>query len=230
MDERQARTAAAVKAAGADWGVLASVDGVAYASGHVVPVEAGPSPFAGGPTLALVGGDGTLGIVCANVEGQAAAASRADVVETYEGYAFDHVVDYVDAWREAVGRLVRRLGVGGRVAAERGFGPPGLDDLLPVDPGLDLVPGLRRARATKTEAELAALARCAEAVAIGQARSWRPSGRAAASSPCSPTSAAPSRSSPAPGCRSPATSSPARNAPPASQAGRSTAPSSTATR
>ena len=51
----RARAAGAVKAVGADWGVLASVDGVAYVSGHVVPVEAGPSPFAGGPTLAVIG-------------------------------------------------------------------------------------------------------------------------------------------------------------------------------
>jgi Xaa-Pro aminopeptidase len=37
-----------------------------------------------------------------------------------------------------------------------------------VDEALDLTPQLRRARATKTAAELATLARCAEAVAIGQ--------------------------------------------------------------
>ncbi|MFO1035306.1 MAG: Xaa-Pro peptidase family protein [Geminicoccaceae bacterium] len=168
MDERQARAAEAVRAAGADWGVLASVDGVAYASGHVVPVEAGPSPFAGGPTLVLIGADGTLGIVCANVEAAAAKASRAEVTEVYEGYAFDHGVDYQAGWREAVGRLAKRLGLGGRLAAERGFLPKSLDGLLAVDNAPDLTPHLRRARATKTGAELATLARCAEAVAIGQ--------------------------------------------------------------
>jgi len=97
MDERQGRTAAIVKSTGADWGLVTSVDGVAYASGHVAPVEAGPSPFAGGPTLAVIAADGTTGIVCANVETAAALASRADVVEIYEGYAFDHGVDYVAA-------------------------------------------------------------------------------------------------------------------------------------
>ena len=157
MDERQERAAAVVKAAGADWGLLTSVDGVAYATGHVVPVEAGPSPFAGGPTLAAVAADGTIGIVCANVEAAAAGASRADVVETYEGYAFDHAVDYVAAWADAVRRLVARLGVGGRVACERGFAPASLADLAPVETALDLVPGLRRARAVKTPAELATL-------------------------------------------------------------------------
>ena len=168
MDERQARAAEAVKAVGADWGVLASVDGVAYASGHVVPVEAGPSPFAGGPTLAIIGADGTLGIVCANVEAGAAQASRAEVAEVYEGYAFDHGLDYHQEWRDAVGRLAKRLGLVGRLAVERGFLPKAVDGLLAVDETLDLTSHLRRARATKTEAELAILGRCAEAVAIGQ--------------------------------------------------------------
>lgn len=165
MDERQTRTAAVVTAAGADWGVLATFDAVAYASGHIVPVEAGPSPFAGGPTLALIGKDGTVGVACANVEAQ---KSRADVVETYEGYAFDHPVDYVAGWREAVRRLAERLGVGGRIAGERGFVPAGLEGLLAIDGALDLSEGLRRARATKTAAELATLQHCAEAVALGQ--------------------------------------------------------------
>ena len=167
MDERQARTAAVVAAAGADWGVLATADAVAYATGHVVPIEAGASPFAGGPTLALVGKDGTIGVACANVETQ---RSRADIVEIYEGYAFDHAVDHVAGWREAVRRLVQRLGVGGRIAGERGFVPAGLDGVLEVDGSLDLSPGLSRARATKTAAELATLQRCAQAVAIGQRR------------------------------------------------------------
>ncbi|MFL5335149.1 MAG: M24 family metallopeptidase [Geminicoccaceae bacterium] len=168
MDERQARAAAVVKSAGADWGLIVSVDGVAYATGHVVPIEAGPSPFAGGPTMALVAADGTIGIVCANVEAAAAQGSRAHVVETYEGYAFDHAVDYAMAWRGAGERLIARLGVSGRVAGERGSAPSRLADILPIDASLDLMPGLCQARATKTGAELAVLMRCAEAVGIGQ--------------------------------------------------------------
>jgi Xaa-Pro aminopeptidase len=168
MDERLERTAAAVRGLGADWAVLASVDAVAYATGHVVPVEAGPSPFAGGPTVALVAADGSAGLVCANVEAAAAAASRVAEVVTYEGYAFDHEVSHVDAWREAVRALAARLGVGGRIAGEPGFVPLGSHDLLPVDDALDVTPPLRRMRATKTGAELRALARSAEAAAVGQ--------------------------------------------------------------
>ena len=168
MDERQERTAAVVKAAGADWGLLTSVDGVAYATGHVVPVEAGPSPFAGGPTLAAVAADGTIGIVCANVEAAAAGASRADVVETYEGYTFDHAVDYVAGWADAVRRLVARLGVGGRIACERGFAPSSLADLAPVDRRSTWFLGCAGRAPSRPRRSWPPLTRCAEAVAIGQ--------------------------------------------------------------
>lgn len=170
MDERLLRTVQALREVGADWAVLASVDGVAYATGHFAPIEAGPSPFAGGPSIALIDRHGTAGLVCANVEAAAAAASRVTEVETYEGYAFDHGVDYIDSYRTAVGSLVRRLGVGGRLAGERSHVPHILGDILPVDTALDLTPALRRLRATKTALELQALRRSAEAVAIGQKR------------------------------------------------------------
>ena len=75
-------------------------------------------------------------MACANVE--RGRPRRADIVETYEGYAFDHAVDYVAGWREAVRRLAERLGVGGRIAGERGFVPAGLEGLLAVDGALDL--------------------------------------------------------------------------------------------
>ncbi|MEZ5863993.1 MAG: M24 family metallopeptidase [Geminicoccaceae bacterium] len=170
MDERLERTVQALREVGADWAVLASVDGVGYATGHFAPVEAGPSPFAGGPTVALIDRNGVAGIACANVEAAAAGASRVTEVELYEGYAFDHGVDYIDSYRTAVGSLARRLGVGGRLAGERGHVPQILGDVLPVDTALDLTPPLRRLRATKTAEELAALRRSAEAVAIGQRR------------------------------------------------------------
>lgn len=48
MDQRLERTVQALREVGADWAVLASVDGVAYATGHFAPVEAGPSPSPAG--------------------------------------------------------------------------------------------------------------------------------------------------------------------------------------
>jgi Xaa-Pro aminopeptidase len=170
MDERLQRTIQAMREIGADWAVLASVDGVCYATGHAVPVDAGPSPFAGGPTIALVARDGSVGLVAANVEAAAAKTSRVSEVVLYEGYAFDHGVDYLESYRSAVRTLLGRLRPSGRIAAERGCFPALLGDVIEVDHKLDLTPPLRRQRATKTAAELATLKRCAEAVAIGQSR------------------------------------------------------------
>ncbi len=168
MDERLARTAEAVRTVGADWAILTSPDAVCYASGHVVPIEAGPSPFAGGPTTCLVAASGICGVVAANVEAAAAAASWADAVELYEGFAFDHPVPITANFEAALRRLAARLGVGGRIASERGLDP----SRLLADAGephrLDIAPALQRQRATKTAGERILLARAAEAASVGQ--------------------------------------------------------------
>ncbi|WP_051329283.1 M24 family metallopeptidase [Geminicoccus roseus] len=169
MDERLERTARAVREAGADWAVLTSPDTVAYATGHVVPIEAGPSPFAGGPTLALVGRDGAAGLVAANVEAGAAALAWVGERVIYEGFGFEQAAPYAANYRDAVATLVRRLGAGGKVAAEPRSFPAWLSDLLPADASLDLGRSLDEARATKTPLELQALQRCAEAAARGHA-------------------------------------------------------------
>ena len=57
MDERLARTIAAVREIDADWVVLSAPDSVAYALGYAPPLDCGPSPFAVGPNLAVVGRD-----------------------------------------------------------------------------------------------------------------------------------------------------------------------------
>lgn len=169
MDERLERTARAVAAAGADWAVLTSPDAVAYATGHVVPIETGPSPFAGGPSLALVGKDGTAGLVVANVEASAAKRAWVPEVVTYEGFGFERHAPYAENYGIAVAGLARRLGVGGKIAADPCSFPASLLDLLPLERGLDLTTPLDRARATKTAAERAALQRCADGAALGQA-------------------------------------------------------------
>jgi Xaa-Pro dipeptidase len=170
MDERLQRTAGAVRAAGADWAVLTAPDAVAYATGHVVPIEAGPSPFAGGPTLALAGKDGSAGLVVANVEAAAAARAWVDEVEVYEGFGFAHAAPYVANYLHSVRRLATRLGVGGKIAADPRSFPAWLDGILPVDRALDVMTPIERARATKTAAELAILQRAADAAALGQMR------------------------------------------------------------
>lgn len=168
MDERLARTLAAIGEAGAAAGVLTSPEAVAYATGHIVPIEAGPSPFAGGPTTALIGADGGCAIIAANVEGAAAQASHADVVELYEGFGYERAADYTANYLNAVKRAAARLQVSGVLAAELHSFPQILKDALGASGIVDITPSLNRQRAIKTEVELAALAEAARVASIGQ--------------------------------------------------------------
>lgn len=162
MDERAERVAAALREVGADWAVLTSTDAVAYATGHAPGVEAGPSPFAGGPALAVVGRDGRAGLLAPDAE-----AARADVVETYDAYGSDHANSPAAAYAEALRRLAATLGVGGVLASEPATHTAALDAVLGTA-RVDITPALRRQRATKTAAELVALRRVAAITATGQ--------------------------------------------------------------
>ena len=169
MDERLQRTAASVREVGADWAVLTGPDTVCYATGHVVPIEAGFSPFAGGPSLALVGAEGAVGLVAPNVESAAAWAAHVDAVDTYEGYAWDHPSEPLHNFLAAVGRMAKRLGVAGRLAIEpETFVASLLDVLAHGGPRADIGPALRQARATKTATELDLLGTAARIASAGQ--------------------------------------------------------------
>lgn len=171
MDERLDRTAAAVAEAGADWVLLTSPDAVCYATGHVVPIETGPSPFNGGPTTALVSRDGACGVVCTNIEAGAAGRSWAET-EIYRGFSYELPDDYLGSYRGAVAALAGRLGVSGTVAIEASSAPGQLDGVLELA-DIDITSGLARQRSTKTAAESLALRRAAEAAAVGQAAFYR---------------------------------------------------------
>lgn len=166
MDERRQRAAEAVRESGADWGVLTSADAVCYVSGHVVPIEAGASPFAGGPTTALLAADGTLALVAANVETPEQA--KADVTVSYLGYAFDTAPDLVANYLGAVTDVTQRLGIRGVLAIEPASFPVHLREQLQPARCVDITPALARQRATKTPLEIAALRRAAEAAGAGQ--------------------------------------------------------------
>ncbi len=168
LDERLQRTAAAAKAIGADWAVLTNYDSVCYATGHVVPIEAGASPFAGGPTTAFVSADGASAIVAANVETRAARAGWADEIALYEGFTFDRDADVLANYADAIAGIVRKLGIGGAVAVEPASFPAALGAFF--DRSTDFTGALRRARATKTPEEKALMKRAAQAAAVGQER------------------------------------------------------------
>jgi Xaa-Pro aminopeptidase len=149
---------------GADWAVLTGPDSVCYATGHVVPVEIGPSPFSGGPTTAFVGRDGSVGLVCPNIE----EGGIPDGVEseTYIGFACA-AADQVENYLAATRLLVNKLGVRGRMAVERAGFTAALADLLPGD-AVPIDHALVRARATKTGPELDNLYLSAKVAAAGQ--------------------------------------------------------------
>jgi Xaa-Pro aminopeptidase len=168
-DPRADRVAAAARACGADWAILTSVDGVAYAAGHVPMIEAGPSPFAGGPSTAVVSAqDGAVAVLCNELERPAAEAGWATVVRTYESIGYREPAPLEDKQAACARALLRELGVGGTVAVQAGTFPVHLHEALgdeartvPIDRALE------RARAVKTDAEVAALRRSAEVTAVG---------------------------------------------------------------
>lgn len=168
-DERSCKVGAALLEAGADWAVLTSPDGVCYATGHEVPIEAGPSPFAGGPSTAVVSRAGGTVLLVADVELDAAKRGYAGEVRSYEGFASERFASIDANYADAFGECARDLGVGGIVAVEPASFPASLAGELERLGArrVEIGPSLRRERAIKTGAELAQLRRCAELTAIG---------------------------------------------------------------
>ena len=167
MDERLQRTIAALRESDADWAILSGADSIAYALGYAPPIETGVSPFSAGPTLAVIGKDGAAGLLASASETD---QPREGVVIRYDGYGRSQALPARAAYDEALGTLLRQLGVGGRIAIEPATHPAVTDSRVQAAPQVDITPALRRQRMTKTPAEIAALRRCAEVAAIGQRR------------------------------------------------------------
>jgi Xaa-Pro aminopeptidase len=166
MDERLRKTIAAIRAAGADWGILTAPDSVAYATGHVVPIEAGPSPFAGGPSLAIVGTDGACGLLVTNLEG--GGVSWANEIVRYQGFSFEEPTDIFANYRQSAAELAKRLGLGGTIAIEEQTFPLSLLPLVENAKRVGIEPHLRIERAIKTKAEIGLLTRAALTASAGQ--------------------------------------------------------------
>src|SRR5947209_6006907 len=130
MDERLARTMAALREIKADWVVLSAPDSVAYALGYAPSLDWGLSPFAAGPNLAVVGRDGSAGLLA--LKGEPAVA-REGLALRYDGYGHlpAHPPDalYLDAFKQ----LIKRLGVSGSVAVEPGTLPAMIEAVLPSE-------------------------------------------------------------------------------------------------
>jgi Xaa-Pro dipeptidase len=170
-DERALRVAEAARAVGADWALLTSAEAVCYATQHTGVIETGPSPFAGGPSLAFLSGDGSVvALLVNNLEEAGARQAEVDQILAYVGLALGERSPVEDRYRAGVTRAVDELDVGGVVAIEGGTLPALVADVLagrgattePIDRELD------RMRATKTAAELERLRFCAKLADAGQ--------------------------------------------------------------
>jgi Xaa-Pro aminopeptidase len=169
-DERSIRAAWAVRSSGADWGVLTSFDAVVYVADHMPAIEAGPSPLSGGPSTAIIGTDGSVGLVVSDLEAAAAKANSAAKVVVYEGLGYADRRPLEVKYGEALAKLATEMGVGGRVAVQVGsFPKAALDAIGPLAKELVSIDReLAIQRAVKTELELERLRGCAKLTAIGQ--------------------------------------------------------------
>ncbi|PRD44751.1 hypothetical protein C5748_04970 [Phyllobacterium phragmitis] len=166
MNERLARTIAAIKASGADWGLFTSPDGVAYSTGHIVSIEAGPSPFAGGPSLAIIGTDGQCGLVVTNLEG--GTPSWADRIVTYEGFSYKDPTDVFANYRTAAAEMAKELGIGGVIAIDEQSFPLSLLPLVERFSRVSVEPAFKRERAIKSKTEIVLLREAALTASAGQ--------------------------------------------------------------
>lgn len=166
MEERLAKTIATIRESGADWGLFTSPDGVAYALGHACGIEAGPSPFAGGPSLGIVGVNGETALLVTNLE--AGTGSWAETIVTYTGFSYQEPTDVFENYVAEAKALLARLNVGGRIAVERHALPASIAALIENAVLLPIEPAFRRERAIKTKAEIALLREAALTASAGQ--------------------------------------------------------------
>jgi Xaa-Pro dipeptidase len=177
-DERPRRIAAAARSLGAGWAIITGPDAVSYASGHEVPYETGPSPFAGGPATVFVAPDGACHLLLPNNEPYAGRLA-ADHVVTYEGFSATRPLQGSRGWVAAARRLLHELGISGTVAVETASFPASLGELLPGGATVAIDDALARARMVKTDEEIVALRRASSVADAGQraARSAARAGR-----------------------------------------------------
>jgi Xaa-Pro dipeptidase len=170
MDRRTENTIDAAVAVGADWVLLTSIESVTYATRHVAVIETGPSPFNGGPTTALVGRDGSIRLVCNELERRAASKSDAVEVHHYESLGFSDLRPLTAKYLREVTRMLDEGGVSGTVAVESASCPASVTAALGERARIVMFDEeLARRRAIKTEEEVAALRQCAALTATGQA-------------------------------------------------------------
>ncbi|MDB5057495.1 MAG: hypothetical protein JWO59_967, partial [Chloroflexi bacterium] len=174
VNERVTRAAAALRAHGLDAAVLSSPHNVCYVSGYEVPIEAGPSAFAGGPDLALLDADGHVTLIVPDLEaGAAAAGAQVDAIVSYAAFGYQERYDQAaNEWAE-LRRVLLESGItSGTLGVEPTFLPASLDRAIREDFAAvrfaDATPALAGARLVKTAEEVARLRRAVDLTSVGQ--------------------------------------------------------------
>lgn len=154
--------------AGAKSLVLASPAAVCWTTGHSVPIETGPSPFSGGPSLSVVGPDGTVVLVADDTEDVSDA--MADETVNYVGFTAKDPEDYLANYLRAVEWALDLAGVNGVIGVESVAAPGTVTDLARsrAHALVSVDAALARARAVKTPRELALLRRSGAIAASAQ--------------------------------------------------------------
>lgn len=133
--------------------LFAHPDSVTWLTGFAPPVQTGPSPFLGGPSLAWYA-DGGFTLIA--MEGQPTPAADNLSVITYPGYTLDPGFAGPDNLAATVSSIVGPANAG-RVGLENGTLPLRLASLFPDAETVPIDGWLAPLRAVKTNEELAAL-------------------------------------------------------------------------
>lgn len=171
------RARAQLKASGADYALLSSVENITYASHFEVPVDFGASAALNqAPTLALVGAhDATAALlVSASYAGSAGAQSEGFEILSYEAINWFEPVDGRLNFLNALRDMLKKAGLGSAkvlLAVEEKSLPVMILRVLAEEfPGVELADAsapLIAARRTKTERELGLLRFAAEVNKLG---------------------------------------------------------------
>jgi Xaa-Pro aminopeptidase len=174
MNERVERARAALRARGLEQALLSSPHNVCYLGAAEVPIEVGPSPMAGGPSLALLDADGHVTLIVQDADVVAAQAQGdADTVIAYPAYSYQERYDQPANLWAALRRALQETGTtSGLLGVEPTTLPVliarALDQEFPELHYADATAALAEARSVKTAAEIARLRRAIDLTAVGQ--------------------------------------------------------------
>jgi Xaa-Pro dipeptidase len=157
-----------------DAALLSSPHNVCYVSAYEVPIEAGPSAFAGGPDLALIDASGRVTLIVPDLEaGAARAAAEVDAVVSYAAFSHLERLDQPDnLWKE-LSRALRDGNIsGGTLGIEPAFLPTYLAQAIRAGfeafTIADATAALAEARLVKTAEEIERLRLAVDLTAVGQ--------------------------------------------------------------